>query len=219
MWINFNLDAQVSAANTNFIGYMGPNAAADAVHQQGHPRPTRPSTPTSPSLDKLVELLDLGADLDKYTDALEPAEGVTGPATDGWRDEAATSAGAGRRRRRGRRPARHRSPSVARSGSASGRLGAVVLVVPGVVWLAVVLPRPARDHLRRQPRDEGRRRPRPPRPPRVSRTTSRRRGRSTCRRSRTRSATRRSRRSSRSPSATRSRTGSRATAVAERSCC
>ena len=28
LWINFNLDAKVSAANTNFIGYMGPNAAA-----------------------------------------------------------------------------------------------------------------------------------------------------------------------------------------------
>ena len=28
LWINFNLDAKVSAANTNYIGYMGPNAAA-----------------------------------------------------------------------------------------------------------------------------------------------------------------------------------------------
>ena len=28
LWINFNLDAQVSANNTNYIGYMGPNAAA-----------------------------------------------------------------------------------------------------------------------------------------------------------------------------------------------
>ena len=28
LWIDYNLDAQVSAANTNFIGYMGPNAAA-----------------------------------------------------------------------------------------------------------------------------------------------------------------------------------------------
>ena len=28
LWINFNLDAKISAANTNYIGYMGPNAAA-----------------------------------------------------------------------------------------------------------------------------------------------------------------------------------------------
>ncbi|MFL5674241.1 MAG: spermidine/putrescine ABC transporter substrate-binding protein [Chloroflexota bacterium] len=28
LWIDFNLDAKVSAANSNYIGYMGPNAAA-----------------------------------------------------------------------------------------------------------------------------------------------------------------------------------------------
>jgi spermidine/putrescine transport system substrate-binding protein len=28
LWINFNLDAQISADNTNYIGYMGPNEAA-----------------------------------------------------------------------------------------------------------------------------------------------------------------------------------------------
>ena len=28
LWIDFNLDAKVSAANTNYAGYMGPNAAA-----------------------------------------------------------------------------------------------------------------------------------------------------------------------------------------------
>ena len=28
LWIDFNLDAHVSAENTNYIGYMGPNAAA-----------------------------------------------------------------------------------------------------------------------------------------------------------------------------------------------
>ena len=31
LWINFNLDAQVSAANSNYIGYLGPNAAAQAL--------------------------------------------------------------------------------------------------------------------------------------------------------------------------------------------
>ena len=28
LWIDFNLDAEISAENTNYIGYMGPNAAA-----------------------------------------------------------------------------------------------------------------------------------------------------------------------------------------------
>ena len=28
LWIDFNLDAQISAENTNYIGYMGPNEAA-----------------------------------------------------------------------------------------------------------------------------------------------------------------------------------------------
>ena len=28
LWIDFNLDPEISAANTNYIGYMGPNAAA-----------------------------------------------------------------------------------------------------------------------------------------------------------------------------------------------
>src|SRR5258705_8351630 len=28
LWIDFNLDGQISAENTNYIGYMGPNEAA-----------------------------------------------------------------------------------------------------------------------------------------------------------------------------------------------
>jgi putrescine transport system substrate-binding protein len=66
LWINFNLDAQVSAANTNFIGYMGPNAAA---MQYIDPAVLKDPTvnPDIALLDKLVELLDVGADLDKYT--------------------------------------------------------------------------------------------------------------------------------------------------------
>ena len=66
LWIDFNLDAQVSAANTNYIGYMGPNAAAQQFID-----PTileDPAiNPANAVLDKLVELLDLGSDLDKYT--------------------------------------------------------------------------------------------------------------------------------------------------------
>ena len=38
------LDAHVSAANSNYIGYMGPNEAAKAVHRPGPPRP-RPDQP------------------------------------------------------------------------------------------------------------------------------------------------------------------------------
>ena len=66
LWINFNLDAQVSAANTNYIGYMGPNAAA---MQYIDPAILKDPTvnPDLALLDKLVELLDIGADLDKYT--------------------------------------------------------------------------------------------------------------------------------------------------------
>jgi spermidine/putrescine transport system substrate-binding protein len=66
MWINFNLDAQVSAANTNYIGYMGPNAAAmQYISKEILEDPT--VNPDIALLDKLVELLQLGADTDKYT--------------------------------------------------------------------------------------------------------------------------------------------------------
>ena len=58
LWIDYNLDAKVSAENSNSIGYMGPNAAAQAVHRPGHPRATRRSTPPRRSSTKLVELLD-----------------------------------------------------------------------------------------------------------------------------------------------------------------
>ena len=65
-WINFNLDAKISAGNTNFIGYMGPNAAAmEFINKEILEDPT--VNPDIALLDKLVELLDLGPDLDKYT--------------------------------------------------------------------------------------------------------------------------------------------------------
>ena len=38
LFINHLLDAHVSAENSNYIGYMGPNEAAKAVHHQGPPR-------------------------------------------------------------------------------------------------------------------------------------------------------------------------------------
>ena len=66
LWIDFNLDAQVSAANTNYIGYMGPNAAAmEFISPDILADPT--VNPSIAILDKLVELIQLGADLDKYT--------------------------------------------------------------------------------------------------------------------------------------------------------
>ncbi|HET9615110.1 MAG TPA: spermidine/putrescine ABC transporter substrate-binding protein [Candidatus Limnocylindrales bacterium] len=67
LWLNFNLDAKVSAANTNFIGYMGPNAAAEQYIDPAIKGDERLNPPQS-VLDKLVELLYLApADLDKYT--------------------------------------------------------------------------------------------------------------------------------------------------------
>ena len=66
LWINFNLDAKVSAANTNFIGYMGPNAAAmQYIDKSILEDPT--VNPDIALLDKLVELLQLGTDEEKYT--------------------------------------------------------------------------------------------------------------------------------------------------------
>jgi len=67
LWLNYNLDAQVSAANTNYIGYMGPNAAAQEFIDPTIKNDPRLNPPKA-VLDKLVELLYLApADLDKYT--------------------------------------------------------------------------------------------------------------------------------------------------------
>src|SRR4051794_31495815 len=70
LFLNHLLDAQVSAANTNFIGYMGPNAAAKQYID-----PTILADPTvNPDqavVAKLAELLDLGSDLEKYTSRWE----------------------------------------------------------------------------------------------------------------------------------------------------
>ncbi|MEO8228430.1 MAG: spermidine/putrescine ABC transporter substrate-binding protein [Chloroflexota bacterium] len=66
LWIDFNLDAKVSAANSNTTYYMGPNAGALPLIDpaiSGDPR----INPDKAVLDKLVELLELGTDLDKYT--------------------------------------------------------------------------------------------------------------------------------------------------------
>ena len=68
LWINFNLDAQVSADNSNYIGYMGPNAAAQAIIDPAILADPQRQPGARPSYDKLTELVQLeGADLDKYT--------------------------------------------------------------------------------------------------------------------------------------------------------
>jgi spermidine/putrescine transport system substrate-binding protein len=66
LWINFNLDAKISAANTNYIGYMGPNAAAMQYIDKAILEDPNVN-PDIALLDKLVELLQLGTDEEKYT--------------------------------------------------------------------------------------------------------------------------------------------------------
>ena len=67
LWIDFNLDADVSAANTNYIGYMGPNQAALAKIDDAIKTDPR----LNPPPEVLAELIELEylppADLDQYT--------------------------------------------------------------------------------------------------------------------------------------------------------
>ena len=66
LFMNHLLDAQVSASNTNYIGYMGPNAAAkEFIDPEILKDPT--VNPDQAVISKLAELLDLGADLEKYS--------------------------------------------------------------------------------------------------------------------------------------------------------
>ena len=58
LFINHMLDAKISASNTNFIGYMGPNAAAmQYIDKAILEDPT--VNPEKAILEKLEELLDL----------------------------------------------------------------------------------------------------------------------------------------------------------------
>jgi putrescine transport system substrate-binding protein len=67
LWLDFNLDGAVGAANTNAIGYMGPNAAALPSIDPAVSGDVRLNPPATVQ-EKLVELLYLPpADLDKYT--------------------------------------------------------------------------------------------------------------------------------------------------------
>lgn len=68
LWINFNLDADISAANTNYIGYMGPNAAALPKIDPTISQDPRLNPPAN-VLATLKELAYLQpADLKNYTD-------------------------------------------------------------------------------------------------------------------------------------------------------
>ncbi len=64
LFINHLLDAQVSAMNTNFIGYMGPNLAAQEFIED-YILEDPAVNPDKAILDKLEELLDLPNDVDK----------------------------------------------------------------------------------------------------------------------------------------------------------
>ena len=67
LWIDYNLDAKVSAANSNYIGYMGPNAAAQEFIDPailGNPQ----LNPDAGVYNALVELVTLeGPALDNLT--------------------------------------------------------------------------------------------------------------------------------------------------------
>jgi spermidine/putrescine transport system substrate-binding protein len=66
LFIDYMLDAEVSAANTNYIGYMGPNEAAkEFIDPAILADPT--VNPDEAAIDRLVEEVDLGADLEKYS--------------------------------------------------------------------------------------------------------------------------------------------------------
>jgi spermidine/putrescine transport system substrate-binding protein len=65
LFINHMLEAEVSANNTNYIYYMGPNEAAKQfIDPEILDDPTL--NPDKAAIDKLQELLDLGPDLQKY---------------------------------------------------------------------------------------------------------------------------------------------------------
>jgi spermidine/putrescine-binding protein len=68
LWIDFNLDPQISADNTNYIGYMGPNEAALPLIDDYIKNDERLNPPAA-RLAELIELKYLQpTDLAQYTD-------------------------------------------------------------------------------------------------------------------------------------------------------
>ena len=64
--INHLLDAQMSAPEHERHRLHGPQRGGEGIHRSGHPRPTQTVNPDQALIAKLQELLDPGADLDKY---------------------------------------------------------------------------------------------------------------------------------------------------------
>ena len=133
LFINHMLDAEVSAANTNFIGYMGPNAAAkEFIDPAILADPA--VNPDVAILEKLEELLDLpNAVDDEYLNRWQELRaaadrGRRRTGRRGRRDGPSRSTT--RRRRRGRAP--RRGPGAPLAG-----LRGSALVLPGVAWLAL----------------------------------------------------------------------------------
>ena len=67
LFIDFMLDAQVAAANTNYIGYMGPNEAARQFIDPAILADPAVN-PAQSTVAKLQEILDLGPDEQKFGD-------------------------------------------------------------------------------------------------------------------------------------------------------
>ena len=144
LFINHLLDAENSAANTNLIYYMGPNAAAkEFIAPAILDDPT--INPDQEIVDKLEELLNLdGALRDEYLKRWQELRRLSASRR--------TAAGAGRAGRGSpaHRAGRAEPPGAAArdgAGPARGRLA------------RAVLRRPAGDHLHRQPRPSRRARP------------------------------------------------------------
>ena len=66
LFINFMLDAQISADNTNLIGYMGAERGREAVHRPGRSSTDPTVNPDQATIAKLTEILDLGERRDEY---------------------------------------------------------------------------------------------------------------------------------------------------------
>ena len=222
LWIDFNLDAQVSAANTNYIGYMGPNAAAQQNIDPtilGDPRLNPPAV--------LDQARRAGATSPRRPRQVHPAAGTssgrdrrsTGRVAAAERPDMATATTGFRRSGLRRRHASSAGPIGARSGAGWRARSSSWSPRAWSGWRSSSS-LPLADHRRRQPRLAATPGPRHARRTRASTTTRQAHPTGVPARLRQLAALRgdHDRPVARS-SATRSPTGSRATAAAARSCC
>ena len=141
LWIDFNLDAQISAANSNYIGYLGPNAAAMADHRPDAPRQPEPQ----PAGRRLRQADRARSSSRAPTSTSTPSAGTRSerrPVADVPLGERTARRSAPRPAPRRRGPAR--GPGRLRRGASSS--------LPGVVWLGAFFLVPLVDHPGRQPR-------------------------------------------------------------------